>query len=197
MARSLRTKDYLKPKEVAGLLRVEPGTIRLWTQDGRLRATTTAGGHRRFSYHDVERFAREHAIELPTRSGDALRVLVVDDDKRVARMVRSMLIGEDPELQVEIAHDGFAAGQAVEKFQPHIIILDLIMPGVDGYQLCKTLKDDPATVGIRIIAITGDPDPKAARKIVRLGAEICLAKPLKKQLLLEAVGLSVAARHAY
>ena len=189
MARRLRNKDYLKPKEVAELLRVEPGTIRLWTQDGRLRATTTAGGHRRFSYHDVEMFAREHNIELPTQSGNALRVLVVDDDKRVARMVKNMLLAENPDLQIEIAHDGFAAGQAVEKFQPHVIILDLIMPGVDGFQLCKILKDDPATVGIRIIAITGDPDPKSARKIVRLGAELCLAKPLKKQSLLDAVGL--------
>ncbi len=189
MARRLRNKDYLKPKEVAQLLRVEPGTVRLWTQDGRLRATTTAGGHRRFSYQDVEMFAREHGIALPAQSGDTLRVLVVDDDKRVARMVKNMLLSADPDAQIEIAHDGFAAGQAVEKFEPHVIILDLIMPGVDGYQLCKTLKDDPATVQIRIIAITGDPNPSASRKIVRLGAELCLAKPLKKQLLLDAVGL--------
>ncbi len=189
MARRLRNKDYLKPKEVATLLRVEPGTIRLWTQDGRLRATTTAGGHRRFSYHDVERFAREHGIELSVQTGDVLKILVVDDDKRVARLVKSMLLAANPDLQIEVAHDGFAAGQAVEKFEPHIIILDLIMPGVDGYQLCKTLKDDPATAGIRIIAITGDPNPSAARKIMKLGAEQCLAKPWSKQVLLDAVGI--------
>ena len=189
MARHLRNKDYLKPKEVATLLRVEPGTIRLWTQDGRLRATTTAGGHRRFSYHDVEMFAREYGIELPVQSGDSLRVLVVDDDKRVARMVKKMLLSEDPDMQIQIAHDGFSAGQAVEKFEPHIIILDLIMPGVDGYQLCKALKGDPATAGVRIIAITGDPNPTAARKIVKLGAELCLAKPLTKQVIMEAVGI--------
>lgn len=189
MVRRLRNKDYLKPKEVAQLLRVETGTIRMWTQAGRLRATTTAGGHRRFSYHDVEMFAREHNIALPTQAGDALRVLVVDDDKRVARMVERMLLSADPDLQIEMAYDGFAAGQAVEKFEPHIIILDLIMPSVDGFQLCKRLKDDPATVNIRIIAITGDPNPTGSRKIVRLGAEICLKKPLEKQSLLDAVGL--------
>lgn len=189
MARRLRNRDYLKPKDVAQLLRVEPGTIRLWTQDGRLRATTTPGGHRRFSYHDVEMFAREHDIALPTQAGDVLRILVVDDDKRVARMLKKMLLAEDPDLQIETAHDGFSAGQAVEKFEPHVMILDLIMPGVDGYQLCKSLKDDPATVGVRIIAITGDPDPTAARKIVKLGAELCLAKPIKKRTLLDAVGI--------
>ena len=189
MARSLRNKDYLKPKEVATLLRVEPGTVRLWTRDGRLRATTTPGGHRRFSYRDVEMFAREHDIALPSRSGDTLRVLVVDDDKRVARMVKNMLLSADPEIQIEVAHDGFAAGLTVEKFEPHVIILDLIMPGVDGYQLCKTLKNNAATAGVRIIAFTGDPNPAAVRKILKLGAEVCLEKPLKKKLLLDAVGL--------
>ncbi len=189
MTRRLRNKEYLKPKDVAKLLRVEPGTVRLWTQDGRLRATATAGGHRRFSYHDVEMFAREHNIALPTRSGDALRVLIVDDDKRVARMVKNMLISTDAEIQIEIAHDGFSAGQTVEKFEPHVIILDLVMPGVDGYELCKTLRSDPATMDVRIIAITGDPSPSAAKKIVRLGAEVCLPKPLKKTELVSAVGL--------
>jgi len=194
MTGRLRNKDYLKPKEVAKLLRVEPGTVRLWTQDGRLRATTTAGGHRRFSYRDVEMFAREHNIALPSHAGDALRVLVVDDDKRVVRMIKNMLVSSDAEIQVEIALDGFAAGQTVEKFQPHVIILDLIMPGVDGYQLCKSLQSEPATADIRIIAITGDLDPGASSRIVKLGAEVCLAKPLKKDTLLAAIGLSAAKR---
>ena len=189
MTRRLRSKDYLRPKEVAKLLRVEPGTVRLWAQDGRLRATTTPGGHRRFSSHDVKLFAREHDIALSTRTDDELRVLVVDDDKRVARMIKNMLLSADPETQVEVAHTGFEAGQSVEKFEPHVIILDLIMPGVDGYQLCKSLKNDPSTMGVRIIAITGDPNPAAVKKIVGLGAEVCLAKPLKKKQLLDTVGL--------
>jgi len=77
----------------------------------------------------------------------------------------------------------------VEKFQPHIMTLDLIMPGIDGFHLCKSLKADPATKGIRIIAITGDPSAGNAAKIVRLGAEVCLSKPIVKAELLAAVGL--------
>ena len=189
MTRRLRNKEYLKPKEVAALLRVKAGTVRLWTQDGRLRATTTAGGHRRFSYHDVEMFAREYNIALPMEPGDTLRILVVDDDKRVARLIKKMLLSADSEVQINVAHDGFSAGQIVEKFEPHVIILDLVMPGVDGFELCKALKKDPATMGVRIIAITGDPSPDAGKKIVRLGAEVCLPKPLKKAQLISAVGL--------
>ena len=77
----------------------------------------------------------------------------------------------------------------VEKFEPHIMTLDLIMPGLDGFQLCKHLKADPATKGIRIVAITGDSTPGSAAKIIRLGAEVCLSKPLVKVELLAAVGL--------
>ena len=62
MARSPGDKKHLTPKDVAMLLQVEPGTVRVWSQEGRLRSTMTPGGHRRFSYRDVEEFAREHNI---------------------------------------------------------------------------------------------------------------------------------------
>jgi len=189
MARQSRGKDYLTPKEVARLLQVEPGTVRSWSQEGRLRATTTPGGHRRYSYRDVEMFARENGIALPVRSGDQLRVLVVDDDENVAKLIENMLLSANPATEIEIALSGFAAGQCVEKFEPHVIILDLIMPGVDGYQLCDALKNEPATAAIRIIAITGDPNSEATSKILALGAEVCLTKPLTRQQLLGAIGI--------
>ncbi len=189
MTRQIRHKEFLTPKDVATLLRVKPGTVRLWTQDGRLRTTLTPGGHRRFSYHDVEQFARKHNIAIPTRAGDSLRVLVVDDDKRLARMIKKMLLSTDDSIQVELAHDGFVAGQTIEKFKPHVVILDLVMPGVDGFELCKLLKNNPETLDVRIIAITGNPNPAAAKKILRLGAEVCIPKPVKAEELISAVGL--------
>ncbi len=189
MTRRLKSKPYLKPSEVAELLRVEPGTVRLWNQSGKLRGTTTAGGHRRFQYRDIEAFAREHGIELASPEEGSLRILIVDDDKRVTRMIKRILATADPDAKIETSHDGFSAGQMVEKFEPHIMTLDLIMPGLDGFQLCKNLKADPATKGIRIVAITGDSTPGSAAKIIRLGAEVCLSKPLVKVELLAAVGL--------
>lgn len=189
MSKRLRTKPYLRPSEVAELLRVEPGTVRLWNQAGKLRGTTTAGGHRRFSYRDVEAFALEHGIELASPQEGTLRILIVDDEKPVTRMLKRVLAAADPELELETCHDGFTAGQLVEKFEPHVMILDLIMPGVDGFHLCKSLKADPATMGIRIIAITGDANPASAARIVKLGAEVCLPKPVSKADLLAAIGL--------
>lgn len=192
MTRRLRMKPFLKSSEVAELLRVEACTVRLWNRSGKLRGTTTIGGHRRFEYRDVEVFAREHGIELANPQRGTLRVLVVDDDKRMARAIKTMLVTADPDIELEVSHDGFTAGQMVEKFQPHLMILDLIMPGVDGFQLCKGLKADPATKGIRIVAISGDTNPSTSAKIVKLGAELLLPKPIVKADLLAAVGLQTA-----
>lgn len=190
MTRSLRTKPFLKSSEVAELLRVEACTVRLWSRSGKLRGTTTIGGHRRFEYRDVETFAREHEIELANPQRGTLKILIVDDDKRMARSLKLMLAMADPDIELEVTHNGFTAGQMVEKFEPHVMILDLIMPGVDGFQLCKGLKGDPATKGIRIVAISGDASPSNSAKIVRLGAEVLLPKPIVKEDLLAAVGLN-------
>ncbi|MCH7982148.1 MAG: helix-turn-helix domain-containing protein [Proteobacteria bacterium] len=97
MTRRLKSKPYLKPSEVAELLRVEPGTVRLWNQSGKLRGTTTAGGHRRFQYRDIEAFAREHGIDLASPEEGSLRILIVDDDKRVTRMIKRILATADPD----------------------------------------------------------------------------------------------------
>lgn len=189
MTRRLRRKPFLKPSEVAELLRVESCTVRSWNCAGKLRGTATPGGHRRYEYRDVEAFAREHGIEMASPQEGTLRVLIVDDDKRIVRVIKRILATADPEIELEASNDGFSAGQMVEKFEPHIMILDLFMPGIDGFQLCKRIKADPATKGIRIVAITGDTNANTSAKIVKLGAEVCLPKPIVKADLLAAVGL--------
>jgi excisionase family DNA binding protein len=187
-----KSKTYLKPSEVAELLRVEPGTIRVWAQSGRLRATTTPGGHRRFAHRDVEAFARQHGLALATPEHGVLRVLIVDDDPQMRSLLQRMLASTATPVETETAHDGFSAGQRLAKFEPHAVVLDLFMPGVNGFELCKTLKADPATADIRVIAITGAADSETMARILELGAERCLAKPIARDQLLAAVGLEPA-----
>lgn len=185
-----RKKSYLKPSEVAELMRVEPGTVRTWVRSGALRATTTPGGHRRFAYRDVVEFARRHSLSLALPEDGAVRVLIVDDDPQVLalleRMLRSTVASP---IDIELAHDGFSAGQRLAEFQPHIILLDLFMPGVNGMELCGKLKSDPSTADIRIIAMTGGGDSQAVEEVLSLGAERCLSKPIARADLLGALGL--------
>ncbi len=175
-------KPYLTPSEAAKLLMVSPITVRAWAQKGLLPSETTPGGHRRFLRENVEQFAKQ-CKAVPPRND--LRVLIVDDDKQVAGFLVEWLTGLDEPFIVSIAADGFEAGRKVYTFEPDIILLDLMMPELDGFAVCRQIKADPDTRDIRVIAMTGHPNPENERRIIEAGAEVCIAKPLDTKFLLE------------
>lgn len=174
-------RPYLTPSEAAKLLMVSPITVRAWAQKGLLPSETTPGGHRRFLRENVEQFAKQCKAAPPR---DDLRVLIVDDDKQVAGFLVEWLTGLDEPFIVDTASDGFEAGRKVHTFEPDIILLDLMMPDLDGFAVCRQIKADPDTSDIRIIAMTGQPNPENQQRIFAAGAEICIAKPLDTKFLL-------------
>lgn len=174
-------KPYLTPSEAANLLMVSPITVRAWAQKGLLPSETTPGGHRRFLRESVEQFAKQ-CKTAPQRND--LRVLVVDDDKQVAGFIVEWLSSLDEPFIVSSATDGFEAGSKVYTFEPDIILLDLMMPKLDGFTVCRQIKEDPDTRDIRVIAMTGHPSPENERRILEAGAEICIPKPLDTKFLL-------------
>lgn len=171
-------KTYLTPNEAAALLMVAPATLRVWADKGLLRAQTTAGGHRRFLRDELERFRREQH-----QGAQARRILIVDDEAPLVRYLSALLSGFDG-VATAIARDGFSAGRLVQTFRPDIILLDLSMPGLDGFQVCEQIKSDPATRATRIVAMTGYPSPENVDRILAIGAEACLPKPLDEARLL-------------
>ena len=172
-----KPKPYLTPTEVASLLMVSPITVRQWAAKGLLKAELTLSGHRRFMRHEIERFAREHGMHLQRQDADdRTRLLVVDDDPQLVKLVADML-SDRPDLAIETARDGFDAGVKVQQFGPDILLIDLKMPGLDGFEVCRRLKADPNTRGIRVIAMTGYPSPENTARALEAGAERCLAKP--------------------
>lgn len=185
-----RRQEYLTPHEVAELLLVSPVTVRQWAQKGQLRAETTPGGHRRFSQAEVERFAVQRGIRLERGGREQLRVLIVDDDKQLAGYLVELLDTLSDNVATDTAYDGFEAGQKVRTFVPHVVLLDLMMPGIDGLSVCRLLKGDPATRSIRIIAMTGYYSKENVERILAAGAEVCLAKPLDTAALTQAIGLN-------
>jgi excisionase family DNA binding protein len=174
-------KPYLTPSEAAKLLMVSPITVRAWAQKGLLPSETTPGGHRRFLREAVEQFAKQ-SKSAPQR--DELRVLIVDDDRQVAGFLVEWLSGLDEPFIVDSATDGFVAGSKVYTFEPDVILLDLMMPGLDGFAVCRQIKADPDTSDIRVIAMTGHPSPENERRILEAGADVCIAKPLDTKFLL-------------
>lgn len=180
-------KPFLSPQEAARLLMVAPATLRVWTDKGVIRALTTAGGHRRFPREEVERLRRAGRAE-PTREATR-RILIVDDEVPITRYL-SLLMQDVGGVATAVAHDGFSAGHLVHTFHPDTLLLDLMMPGLDGFQVCRQIKAHDSTRHIRVVAMTGFPSDDHRERILAGGAEVLLTKPLDEDQLFTALRLA-------
>ena len=179
-------KPWLSPGEVAKRMKVSPITVRGWSNSGLLEAETTPGGHRRYSREVVERFARTWN---PTGNKGPTRILIVDDDVQLAGFLRELLGDQDNKTVVESAHDGFEAGQKILMFQPDVVLLDQMMPGMRGTEVCQRIKAMPGNRHIRVLAMSGHLTPENEQVLLDAGVERCFAKPLDTGLLLKTIGI--------
>jgi len=189
-------KAYLTPNEVATLLRVNPATVRLWSQRGELASETTPGGHRRYRREDVMRFAQQYQITVQADRSQQLRVLIVEDDPHVAAFLTDALLASCDEVDIDTAQTGFEAGNKIHTFQPSVVLLDLMLPGVDGIEVCRSIKNDALTRHIRVIAITGYFNEENRARMLAAGAESFLPKPLTMAELRGAIGLTAEPNRA-
>ncbi|HOQ33408.1 MAG TPA: response regulator [Candidatus Hydrogenedens sp.] len=164
--------------DVAKYCHVTADTIRKWAEAGKIRVFKTPGGHRRIRRDDLLRFLRENNMPIHEDLGNAgVKILVVDDEKAVISVIRRFLERAQTPFQIEMAMDGFDAGQMVATFQPDIIFLDLRLPGLDGFEVTRRIKTNPETSHIHIIAMTGYYQGEVANRVLELGAAILLQKP--------------------
>jgi CheY-like chemotaxis protein len=95
-----------------------------------------------------------------------------------------------PELDIISAYDGFEAGRQVAAHKPTVILLDIMMPGIDGIEVCRSLKQDPDASDIRVVAMTGYYTPEIEKKILAAGAQVLLKKPFASEEVLRECGFS-------
>src|SRR5262245_3912959 len=177
----MTSKPVFTTFEAARLCHVSPLSIINWVNAGRLSAFRTPGGHRRIRREDLISFMRDNGLPLPDELKPGTgrrRVLVVDDESTIRELLVDYLTRRrtDP-YEVSTAADGFEAGRLVATFHPDVVVLDLRMPGLDGFQVCRTIKADPGTANTIVIAVTGYHTPDAEARILECGAVHCLAKP--------------------
>ncbi len=168
--------------EAAKLCHVSPLSIINWVNAGRLPAFRTPGGHRRIRREDLGRFMRENGIPLPEELRDGSgrkRVLVVDDDVAIREILSESLGRRATPYDVMTAADGFEAGRLVATFRPDVVLLDLRMPGLDGFQVCRTIKGDVEAAATIVIAMTGYHTLETEARIIECGAVRCLSKPIE------------------
>ncbi len=186
----MEPKQSFSTSEVARFCHVTPDTIRKWAEAGRIGVFKTPGGHRRIRRDDLIRFLNENEIPLHTDLRDnGVRILVVDDEKAVASLIRRFLERANSPFEISVATDGFDAGHQIGTFRPSVVFLDIRLPGLDGFEVCKRIKSSSDSSSTSVIAMTGYYEAETADKIVEMGAAMCLKKPFTPDDLRRALAL--------
>jgi DNA-binding response OmpR family regulator len=120
------------------------------------------------------------------------RILVVDDEEQNLRFFEDVLKLEN--YSIAKARDGFEALDLFEKYQPDIVLLDLMMPRLNGYEVCTRLRQNSGAKNIPIIMLTGFDDPEAQAHARQLGVSDFLIKPIERSLLLSHIRAQLATR---
>lgn len=170
-----KSPRYLTTGQVSGACEVSLVTVKKWINQGKLKAFRTPGGHFRVAADEFQRLRTTYGF--PAEPKASPRILVVDDDPGMVSLVSDALRGIRPPLKLEAAFDGYEGILKVGTFRPHLLVLDLRMPGVDGFEVCRRIKRNPATRATRILAITAYPEDFARERAFECGADAFLTKP--------------------
>ncbi len=185
---------YFTTFQVAKFLGVSPPTVVNWVNSGLLVAHRTPGGHRRLRSEDVAMFARAYNYPVPPQLGESSapepsggrRVMIVDDERDFAQTVADYLQLKGG-YEVEVADSGFSAGLTLARFRPTVVLMDILMPDMDGFEVLRMLRQDPEMRHTPVIACTAYRDPAMEERARAEGFDGYLEKPIKFETLLELV----------
>lgn len=172
-------KDVYTTGEAAGICKVSQQTIIRCFDNGRLKGFRVPGSRfRRIPREDLIRFMKDNSIPLDQLESGKKRVLVVDDDEAIISMFRELL-SRDGRFEVRTATTGYDAGIATHEFRPDVILLDYMLPDVNGNVVCKTIRSNPTFANIKIIVISGVINREEIDAMLADGADEFIQKPFE------------------
>ena len=174
--------DWLTLGQAAKYLGVAQSTIRKWSDQGRVPAFYTPGGHRRYKRRDLDAFL-EHSGPGGGRPPTGPVVLIVDDDERMREYMRANLEMEG--YSVREAGDAEAGLAAVEEEAPDLILLDVMMPAVDGWEMLRRVQERHGVGTIPVLMFSGKVDERSASEAEERGAAAFIGKPFDPASLIE------------
>jgi excisionase family DNA binding protein len=183
---------FYTTKQIADLCGVHITTAIRWIDAGQLKAYRTPGGRRRVAADELQGFLERHQIPVELKTGsERPQVLVVDDDEIVLRAMARQL-GARRRFDVLTASSGYDALLMIGEMMPELVVLDLLMPRVDGFEVCRSIKRSRSTSKVKIICVTGRYTPEIAERVRELGAAACYPKEEAAQRLVEIVEAALA-----
>lgn len=184
-------RKSLSTGDIARYCQVTPATVVNWIKANKLEVYTTPGGQYRMDAEEFLKFLDKNRFPVPEElaPGKERRILVVDDDPENLERATEALGDYLPNIIIEESDDGYDALLKIGSFKPHVVVLDLMMPRVDGAEVCRRLRANNDTRNVFIVAVSGlAADSDLVRKVKRIGVDGFFTKPLDFAEVAKAVG---------
>ena len=190
MAQSMSQNDdrpvMYSALEVANICGVVNQTAINWIKKNTLKAFKTPGGQFRVYPDDLAEFMRERDMQIPQQLLAACSdtrflprsLLIVDDDRGLNSVVAKYMAKQLPSIEIYQAFDGFEAGSLMTEKHPGCVILDLDLPGIDGFDLCCKIRETEKFGKPMVIVVTALENDDIEEKVRELGVKSFLHKPL-------------------
>ena len=178
-------KQVFTTGEAAEICKVSQQTIIRCFDSGRLTGFRVPGSRfRRIPRKDLLQFMKSNDIPTDALESTKRRVLVVDDDEQIIELFLDVL-SRDDRFEVKSARTGYDAGVLTEQFRPHLVLLDYMLPDINGNLVCDRIRSNPELAGTKIIVISGVVNQDEIDTLLRSGADDFVKKPFNIEKLIE------------
>ncbi len=183
----LANKTVFTTGEAADLCRISQQTVIRCFDSGRLKGFRVPGSRfRRIPRDELIRFMRDNNIPTDHLEGAKRRVLVVDDDEQIVELFEDIL-SRDNRFSVATASTGYDAGVMTEQFKPDLMILDYMLPDINGNIVCETVRKNPEFANMKIIIVSGVVNQEEINHLLEAGADEFVKKPFRIDDLVERI----------
>ena len=171
-------KTVFTTGEAAKICKVSQQTIIRCFDSGQLKGFRVPGSRfRRIPRDALYRFMKDNNIPTDALESGKRTILVVDDDQAVVDLIVDVL-AQDNRFEVKVVNNGFAAGMTAKEIHPDLIVLDVMLPDINGKSVCELIRSDPTMADIKIICISGMVEEDKVDELKAAGADDFLHKPL-------------------
>ena len=182
-------KDVYGPAEISKICMRPLSEVQGWLQKSRLGSFTLPGGHVRVMHETLREFMAQNRVAEPDAwkfEKQKPKVLLVEDDPDLLEIITELL-KEENWLDVRSENNGFTAGLQIAGWHPDLILLDFLMPGITGFEVCRRLRSQETTNDIPVLALTSLSSEEDRRAIFESGASDYLGKPFHSAVLIKKV----------